>query len=410
MKKKYKIVAGALILLVALAAVISIVYKEEKITVIEIGEKKNLKETVRETGIVKSGRTASLSPSFDGEVDIFAELGDRVKKGQLIAEIDPENIENAVSQINAQISSITGQKNATGMTNPQSREIEAQKIQIENIKSNMEKAKTDMHISQELFESGGLSESEIKSMGNALKNMEAELKIQEKNLGIMQNNSSAMNTYFNGQIQSLQSQKNALLSKKSKAQMVSPFDGIITSLNFSDGEFVSPQRAVAEISSYDDKTVISEIGADVAAELKEGDKVEIIYETKNTTKEFKGKIVKISDFAVTRTSSLGLEEQKMIIETSFEGEAYIPVGYSLDIKFTTIDKPGTLSIPKMSIFEKDGEDHILKVENGKIKTQKIKSGIETATMTEILEGIDTGDIVVAEPDNEKLKEGTRVTY
>lgn len=34
----------------------------------------------------------------------------------------------------------------------------------------------------------------------------------------------------------------------------------------------------------------------------------------------------------------------------------------------------------MCIFEKDGEDHIFKVEDGRIKTQKVRTGIETATM------------------------------
>mgnify|MGYP003478057715 len=64
----------------------------------------------------------------------------------------------------------------------------------------------------------------------------------------------------------------------------------------------------------------------------------------------------------------------------------------------------------MCIFEKDGEDHIFKVEDGRIKTQKVRTGIETATMTEIIEGVEEGDAVVAEPDNEKLRDGTRVTY
>ena len=410
MKKKYKIAAIALIVLISAAAAISFIYKEEKVSVYEVGERSLLKETVRETGIIKSGRQASISPSFDGTASVYVELGDRVKKGQLIAEVDPENIENAISQINAQISSISGQKNATGMSNPQGKEIEAQKILIESIKRSLEKAKSDLGKSELLLDAGAISENELEAIRKSAKDIESELRIQENNLAAMRNNSHAMNAYFNGQIQSLQSQKSALLSKKAKAQILSPFDGIIISLNISDGGFVSPQLPVAEISSADNKTVISEIAANVAAELKEGDGVEIIYETKNSEKMFKGKIVRISDFAVTSISSLGLEEQKMTVETSFEGIEGIPEGYSLDINFVTIEKKDVFSIPKMCIFEKDGEDHIFKVQDGRIRTQKVRIGIETATMTEIIEGVESGDAVVSEPDNEKLKEGTRVTY
>lgn len=410
MKKKYKIAAIALIVIISAAAAISFIYKEEKISVYEVGEKSVLKETVRETGIIKSGRSASLSPSFDGTASVYVELGDRVKKGQLIAEVDPENIENAISQINAQISSLSGQKNATGISNPQGREIEVQKILVENTKRSLDKAVSDLEKAESLLAAGGISESELEVIRSSTKDIESELRIQENNLAAMENNSYAMNSYFNGQIQSLQSQKAALLSKKAKAQMLSPFDGIITSLNISDGGFVSPQMPVADISSADNKTVFSEIAANVAAELGEGDSVEIIYETKNSEKTFQGKITRISDFAVTSISSLGLEEQKMTVETFFEGIEDIPVGYSLDINFVTIEKKDVFSIPKMCIFEKDGEDHIFKVEDGRIKIQKVRTGIETATMTEIIEGVEEGDAVVAEPDNEKLRDGTRVTY
>lgn len=410
MKKKYKIAVIALIVIISAAAAISFIYKEEKISVYEVGEKSVLKETVRETGIIKSGRSASLSPSFDGTASVYVELGDRVKKGQLIAEVDPENIENAISQINAQISSLSGQKNATGISNPQGREIEVQKILVENTKRSLDKAVSDLEKAESLLAAGGISESELEVIRSSTKDIESELRIQENNLAAMENNSYAMNSYFNGQIQSLQSQKAALLSKRAKAQMLSPFDGIITSLNISDGGFVSPQMPVADISSADNKTVFSEIAANVAAELREGDSVEIIYETKNSEKTFQGKITRISDFAVTSISSLGLEEQKMTVETFFEGIEDIPVGYSLDINFVTIEKKDVFSIPKMCIFEKDGEDHIFKVEDGRIKTQKVKNGIETATMTEIIEGVEEGDAVVPEPDNEKLRDGTRVTY
>lgn len=410
MKKKYKIAAIALIVIISAAAAISFIYKEEKISVYEVGEKSVLKETVRETGIIKSGRSASLSPSFDGTASVYVELGDRVKKGQLIAEVDPENIENAISQINAQISSLSGQKNATGISNPQGREIEVQKILVENTKRSLDKAVSDLEKAESLLAAGGISESELEVIRSSTKDIESELRIQENNLAAMENNSYAMNSYFNGQIQSLQSQKAALLSKRAKAQMLSPFDGIITSLNISDGGFVSPQMPVADISSADNKTVFSEIAANVAAELGEGDSVEIIYETKNSEKTFQGKITRISDFAVTSISSLGLEEQKMTVETFFEGIEDIPVGYSFDINFVTIEKKDVFSIPKMCIFEKDGEDHIFKVEDGRIKTQKVRTGIETATMTEIIEGVEEGDAVVAEPDNEKLRDGTRVTY
>ena len=66
MKKKYKIAAIALIVIISAAAAISFIYKEEKISVYEVGEKSVLKETVRDTGIIKSGRSACFRLHLTG--------------------------------------------------------------------------------------------------------------------------------------------------------------------------------------------------------------------------------------------------------------------------------------------------------------------------------------------------------
>lgn len=410
MKKKIKIILAITILaIIAILAVMGIL-RGETVNAIEVGKPSNLKEVVKETGIVSASQNFAVSPSFDGEVDVYVGIGDTVKKGQVVASIDPADIETAISQINGQIKSLIGQKNSTGMTNPKNKEIEVQKIQIETLKRNIEKTKLDYENTKALYDSGLVAKMDLETMFNALKSQEDELKIQETNLKVMQNNSSAMDSYFNGQLQSLQSQRQALISKKNNAKILSPADGVVTSLNAEDGEFVNSMYSIMEISSMKQTKINSEVPSEVAAELEVGDSVEIIYETKNTSTVFEGKITKIAAFAITRISSLGLEEQKIIVETNFEELKQIPVGYKLDINFITINKPDAISVPKLSVFEKEGKDFVLKIENNKIKMQEIKKGIETSDSLEILQGLSQGDKIVLEPNNNKLKEGTRVNY
>ncbi|MGB5824202.1 MAG: biotin/lipoyl-binding protein [Proteocatella sp.] len=410
MKRKLKIVLAifATVIIVALALVWML--KGENISVVEVGKPANLKEVVKETGIVLSSQNFSVTPSFDGKIEINVELGDAVKKGQVIANINPEDLQTAISQLNGQIQSVSGQKNTTGMSNPQNKEIEAQKIQLEILKRNIQKTKQDYENIKALYDSGGTAKTEVDTIYNLLKASEDELKIQETNLKVMQNNFSAMQAYFNGQLQSLESQRKSLIAKKNKAQILSPGEGVITKLNVSDGEMASMSYPIMEISSMLQTKINSEIAAEVAVDLNVGDKVEIIYETKNTSKTFDGKITKIAAFATSDISSLGLEEQKMSVETTFPNLKQIPVGYKLDVNFITIDKPGVISVPKLSVFEKEGKDYVLKIENNKIKSQEVKKGIETRNSLEILEGLSEGDRIALEPNNNKLKEGARVSY
>lgn len=410
MKKKLKIILAILTMVIIAALSLTWMLKGENVNVVEVGKASNLKEIVKESGIVVSSQNFSLTPSFDGKIQVYVELGDKVKKGQALASIDPEDLETAIAQLNGQINSVSGQKNSTGMSNPQNQEIAAQKIQLETLKRNIEKLNADFDNNKALYDSGGIAKTELDSMYNLIKAKEDELKIQESNLKVMQNNSAAMQAYFSGQLQSLESQKKSLVSKKSRAQILSPEDGIITKLNISDGETASLMYPIMEISSMKHTKISSEISAEVAADLNVGDKVEIIYETKNTSSSFEGKIVKKAAFASSEISSLGLDEQKIAVETTFSDLKQIPVGYKLDVNFITIDKPGVISIPKLSVFEKDAKDYVFKVENNKIKIQEIKKGIETSSSLEVLKGLAEGDTIILEPNNNKLKEGTRVNY
>lgn len=410
MKKKLKIVLAILAVIILVAGTLSWMLKGETISVVEIGKPSNLKEVVKETGIVVSSQNFSVTPSFDGKIEVSVELGDTVKKGQVIASLNPEDLETAIAQLNGQIQAVQGQKNSTGMSNPQDSEIEAQQIQLEILVRNIQKTKDDYENIKALYDAGGTAKTELDSIYNQLKAAEDELKIQETNLKIMKNNASAMKTYFSGQLRSLESQKASLAAKKDKAQILSPGDGVVTKLNVSDGDTVGMSYPIMEISSIEQSRINSQLAAEVAVDLRVGDKVEIIYETQNTSKTCEGTISKIAPFATSDLSSLGLEEQKMAVETTFPDLNQIPVGYKLDVNFITLDKPDVISVPKLSVFEEDGKDYVFKLENNKIKTQEVKKGIETRNALEILEGLKEGDIIALEPNNNSLKEGTRVSY
>lgn len=410
MKKKLKLI---LVLVLGVAVLISVVnyfLTPEKVNVFVINESIGLKEVVKENGIVESRQVFSISPAFDGDAYINVKLGDEVKKGQALAVIDAEDLSSSIVQLEAQIRSVQAQTSITGPSNPQNKEIQMQKIKIDTLDRNLNKLNEDYKRTETLYNSGVASKVELENLKNALDSAEDEIKAEKEMMQVLESNSKNMQAYYSGQLQSLKAQKSLLISKKGKTQISSPINGIVTRVDVKDGQKVNSLMSIMEISEKDSKVLKSNLASEVAADLKVGDRVEVIYETKHKRNVYNGKISYIAPYSSTQLSSLGIEEQKTVVETSFNDLKNIPLGYKLDINFITLDKPNVVSIPKLSAFKIAEEYYVFKIEDEKLVKQKIVKGVETSNAFEILEGVSEGDIIVLDPNNKNIKEGIRVTY
>lgn len=410
MNKKLKLVILIIGTLIATFFIAEYFLKAQEVNVFIVSEKTNLREIVKENGIVESKQVFSISPAFDGEIYAKVKLGEEVKKGQVLAQLNSEDISNSIIQLDAQLKSIKAQTNITGPSNPQSKEIEIQKIKIETLKRNFNKAEEDYNRTKMLYDSGATPKIELDNMENTLKSLNDELRAQEELLYTMENNSKYTKAYYSGQLQSLQAQKDLLISKKGKTVITSPVDGIITSISIKDMQKVNSLMSIMEISAKNDKVITSQLASEVAADLKLGDRVEIIYETKHNKNVFNGKISYISPYSSTQLSSLGIEEQKTRIETTFTELNKIPLGYKLDINFITLDKKNVIAIPKLSTFKEEDAYYVFKIKDSKVVKQKIIRGMETSSEIEILEGLEQDDIILLDPNNKNVKEGSKVTY
>ncbi len=410
MNKKLKLVILIIGTLIATFFIAEYFLKAQEVNVFIVSEKTNLREIVKENGIVESKQVFSISPAFDGEIYAKVKLGEEVKKGQVLAQLNSEDISNSIIQLDAQLKSIKAQTNITGPSNPQSKEIEIQKIKIETLKRNFNKAEEDYNRTKMLYDSGATPKIELDNMENTLKSLNDELRAQEELLYTMENNSKYTKAYYSGQLQSLQAQKDLLISKKGKTVITSPVDGIITSISIKDMQKVNSLMSIMEISAKNDKVITSQLASEVAADLKLGDRVEIIYETKHNKNVFNGKISYISPYSSTQLSSLGIEEQKTRIETTFTELNKIPLGYKLDINFITLDKKNVIAIPKLSTFKEEDAYYVFKIKDSKVVKQKIIKGMETSSEIEILEGLEQDDIILLDPNNKNVKEGSKVTY
>lgn len=243
-------------------------YQGEKVEIYEIKDKGELKEIVRDTGIVSSQEVITISPAFEGKINFILKQGERVEKGDLVATLDVSDLGLAIDQLEFQINALEAQSRNTGITNPRYQEIHSQEVQIQVAKRDLEKATTDYEKSLVLYEEGLIAKAELDNAMLVQENLRAQISLLESNLISMKNNSEAMEDYYYSQLQGLKSQKKSLLNKKTSAEILSPVDGIITSVMGKKGLMASSITPILEISDSKNQVIKSNLSAKVASELK----------------------------------------------------------------------------------------------------------------------------------------------
>jgi macrolide-specific efflux system membrane fusion protein len=112
--KKKTIIIGIIVILVISAGVAAArkFFGPQKITYITAPAARfDLEESVLATGILKAFKTVAVGAQVNGQLKtLHVALGDKVKKGQLLAEIDPVLPQNTLKDAEAQVDNLQAQK------------------------------------------------------------------------------------------------------------------------------------------------------------------------------------------------------------------------------------------------------------------------------------------------------------
>lgn len=112
--RKKQIIIGIIVILLVTAGVATArkFFAPQKITYITApATRMDLEESALATGILKAFKTVAVGAQVNGQLKtLHVTLGDKVKKGQLLAEIDPVLQQNTLKDAEAQVDNLQAQK------------------------------------------------------------------------------------------------------------------------------------------------------------------------------------------------------------------------------------------------------------------------------------------------------------
>lgn len=427
-KRNIILIIGAVI--IVLLVVMALTKKKGAHTtnvITESPEKRTLIESVSANGKIQPEQDIIISPYISGEVvELYVKEGDEVKKGDLLAKIDPEIYITTYEQIEASL-----QMQKANLANSKARLAQAE--------AQFVKAQEDFKRTKKLFEENVISQSEFDGATSSFAVAKAEVRAAEENV------KAAEFSVSSGEATLREAKENL-----NRTAIYAPSEGTVSRLGVEKGERVT---GASQFSSGTEIMRIANLSRMIVqVEVNENDIVRVnlndtcvIEVDAYLDHEFKGLVAEMATSAnVTGISAdqvTNFEVKILILEDSYKelvkernlAQSPFRPGMSATVDIQTETALDILTVPiqavttrvdtagtetesvaedeeetEKEVDKKDLVEVVFVLAEGKAVMKKVKTGIQNNMFIEITEGITLEDEVITGPYravSKKLKDG-----
>ncbi len=343
----------------------------------------NIEKVVNATGEIGAIELVDVGAQVSGEIEkLYVELGQKVKKGDLIAQIDSTTQQNEVDVNKAKLESYNAQLKAAKVS------LNIAKTQYERSSRLMKKNATSRESFENFRNTYETAKSNLAELESLVKQTKINLSTAETNLGY--------------------------------TTIVAPTDGTIVSVPVEQGQTVNSAMSTPTIVQIADLTkmeILMEISEADITSVKPGLKVS--YSILGDSKEYETTLKSIDPGLTMLTNGeytgvVGSDEAVYYygrLEIPNEDEK-LRIGMTTENTIYVNSASNVLMIPTMAVFRKDGGLYVNIIKDGKVEERRIEPGISNSTTLEVKSGLSEGEEIVlsslsAEEITEKVNKFAR---
>ncbi|HEX3031721.1 MAG TPA: efflux RND transporter periplasmic adaptor subunit [Bacillota bacterium] len=311
------------------------------------------------SGKVTAGLEAALVPKTPGKVTaVLVDVGQRVRKGQLLVQLDTADIQAQINSAQA------------GLAVQRSLEDQAA-IRYKDAKDNLDRTRY-------LFSQGAVSQIQLDSAQNQFDTAAASF------------NPAGGNTQTSAAVNQALAQIQALKVQLANLTVTAPADGTISARNIEVGEMASSAAPVLNLVNTDKMIVEGNLSESEVNLVKVGEEVKVLIKAVKD-QPFVGKVLSISPSADSRTKAFPI---RIELENK---NALIKSGMIAEVMLDTQSKDNVLLIPKEAVLDRSDKKVVYVVQDGKQAVETVVTvGLGDATKVEVVTGLTSGqDVVVS---------------
>lgn len=404
LSKRGKLTIGILVFLIIIMSLTGMGFFKSKLEVEYYSVKKGIvKNIVSSEGKVKSNNLSTKFALIDGEIEeMNYKVGDFVKKGDVIATINTDDIESKIDGVNAQIDNLDYALKE--VLKPADKEkIRVLEYSINSAKVSLERDKSTLKKKEKLFEEEAISLEELNKIQDKVKISENNLLSLKNDLSLLKKSASInVKLQYNSQIKVLESSKQELENSLKKAQIVAEEEGLITEKYVEDGEFILRGSPIVEIANLKNVKILADVLESEVNDIKLD--MLVLVEDIISDNIVKGKVSKIYPKVYSELTELGIKQKKVNVEILIPNlsNGYL-LNQELDLDFIIDKKEDVLRIPIDSYYNEEGKFYVFINKNGKATPKEIEIGLIGEDYVEIKKGLKKNDKIIEVLENEISK-------
>lgn len=329
-------------------------------------------------GIVEARRSYLIGPTVAGRVrSVAVDAGDRVKAGQLLAEMDPVDLDERTAAMDA---SIARAGSATAAAEAQRRDALARR-ELAAVN-----ARRYTELGAQNFISTGAVEARLQEQASA----EAGLSAAEANLAAAQQD-----------LQRLGAERAGLRQQRANVRLVAPSDGVVTSRDAEPGSTVVAGQAVLRVIEPSSLWVKVRLDQGRSAGLAVDLPAQIVLRS-NPGSPVPGKVARVEAVSDSVT-------EERVAQVSFDQPTgSLSVGELAEVTLVLPATDSAVVLPNAAIKRRQGQTGVWTIEHGALQFAPVRLGQASLDgQVQVLDGIQAGAIVVVYSEKE-LGAGSRV--
>ena len=335
-------------------------------------EQGNIVQKITASGTIKPISTVVIGTQVSGIIsEIYVDFNSIVKKGELLAIIDPQTFEAAVDQKQAALDIARA-------------ELKVTENDIVYYKKHLDR---------------------IKKLNTSKYSTDKELEAAERDY----NNSVAEKTLREAQVKQAEASLKQARIDLDYTKIISSVDGVVISREVEEGQTVAASFETPTLFNVAEDLTKMQIEASVVeadiAKVKEGQKVYFSVDS-FPDETFEGKVVQVRNNPITTSNVVTYE----VIISVDNKDMKIKPGMTANVEIVTAEKKDAMLVPNKAlrfyVTDEDGQvkryndKGIWLMRDGKLQRETIATGVSDDDKTEIIsDKIKVGDKVVVEDKN-----------
>ncbi|HQG64459.1 MAG: HlyD family efflux transporter periplasmic adaptor subunit [Smithella sp.] len=201
----------------------------------------------------------------------------------------------------------------------------------------------------------------------------------------------------------------AVRERGNTVEVKSPVSGAVFRIYRESEGAVNVGEPLMDLGNSRDLEVRVEVLSSDAVKIQKG--TDVLFKRWGKDEPLKGKVRLVEPAGFTKISSLGVEEQRVLVIVDItsppEQWSMLGDGFRMEAHFVIWEGQNILQIPASALFRSGEKWSVFVVERGKARKRLVEIGRRNGLAAEILSGLKKNDRVLAYPDD-SISEGTKI--